>query len=338
MTAFSTIEATFISAVVFIFGLMIGSFLNVVIYRLPADESIVWPGSHCPNCNRTLTAWENIPVLSWLALGAKCKGCKSPISWRYPAIELATGALFLFVYSVYGLSWQTAFLLILVSLCMVTFWIDIDHMVILDVITLPGVALGLLYSAVVTGQFWYSLAAVLYGVAVLLFINSVTMLFIQRDGIGGGDFTLVAMLGAWLGLQQTLLALGLAMFVGAAMGLVVLFGRWLKDRRWQPFALAFAVGAVAFVGFGSLLVVPGGPELSFPGALWGAHMTGPLRAAVAAFAALLGASAGWLYMRTAQDEGYLEMPFGPALVLGGLGSLFWGAPFLTWYAERMGAF
>jgi leader peptidase (prepilin peptidase) / N-methyltransferase len=337
MTTIASIEATFYSAVVFIFGLMIGSFLNVVIYRLPADESIVWPGSHCPNCNRSLTAWENLPVVSWLALGAKCKGCKTPISWRYPAIELATGALFLFVYQTYGLSWQTGFLLVLMSLCMVTFWIDIDHMVILDVITIPGVALGLMYSAVVTGQFWYSLSAVLYGVAVLLFINSVTMLFIGRDGIGGGDFTLVAMLGAWLGLQQTVLALGLAMFVGAAMGLLILFAKWLKARHWQPFALAGLVGAVAFVGFGAVLGLPTG-QLGFPGALWGAHLTGPMRGAVAIFAGLLGASAGWLYMRTVQDEGYLEMPFGPALVLGGLGSLFWGVPLLSWYAERMGTF
>lgn len=337
MTTIASIEALFFSAAIFVFGLMIGSFLNVVIYRLPADESIVWPGSHCPHCDRSLTAWENIPVLSWLVLGAKCKGCKAPISWRYPAIELATGLLFLFVYQTYGMSWQTGFLLVLMSLCMVTFWIDIDHMVILDVITLPGVALGLLYSAVVTGQFWYSLSALLYGVAVLLFINSVTQLVIGQDGIGGGDFTLVAMLGAWLGLSQTLLALGLAMFVGAAMGLVLLFGRWLVQRHWQPFALAGGIGLVTFVGFGALMGMPGNP-VTFPGALWGAHLTGPMRGAVAVFAALLGASAGWLYMRTAQDEGYLEMPFGPALVLGGLGSLFWGVPLLSWYAERVGTF
>lgn len=336
MTALLPLEATFFSAVAFVFGLMIGSFLNVVIYRLPADESIVWPGSHCPKCNTPLTAWENIPVVSWLVLGAKCKTCKAPISWRYPAIELATGLLFLFVYHTYGLSWQTAFLLVLVALCMVTFWIDIDHMVILDAITLPGVVLGLLYSAVVTHQFWFSLAALLYGVAVLLFINSVTMLFIGRDGIGGGDFTLVAMLGAWLGLQQTVLALGLAMLAGAAMGLVVLFARWLKARQWQPFALAFAVGAVGFVGFAALLTPPG--AAAFPGALWGEALSMPLRLASIAFAALLGASGGWLYMRTAQDEGYLEMPFGPALVLGGLGSLFWGAQLLSWYTERMGTF
>lgn len=337
MTSLSTIEALFFSAAIFVFGLMIGSFLNVVIYRLPLDQSIAWPGSRCPHCQTPLTAWENLPVLSWLALRARCKTCREPISWRYPAIELATGLLFLFVYQQFGASWQTAFLLVLVALCIVTFWIDIDHMVILDVITLPGVVLGLIYSAVVTHQFWFSLSALLYGVAVLLFINSVTRLFIGQDGIGGGDFTLVAMLGAWLGLQQTLLALGMAMLAGAAMGLVILFGRWLVARRWQPFALAGAVGLVVFAGFGSILTLPESPA-SFPGLLWGAHLSAPMRAAVGCFAAMLGASAGWLYMRTAQDEGYLEMPFGPALVLGGLGSLFWGVPLLNWYVERMGTF
>jgi prepilin signal peptidase PulO-like enzyme (type II secretory pathway) len=194
----------------------------------------------------------------------------------------------------------------------------------------------LLYSAVVTHQFWFSLSALLYGLAVLLFINSVTKLVIGRDGIGGGDFTLVAMLGAWLGLQQTVLALGLAMLAGAAMGLIVLFARWLKARRWQPFALAIAIGAIGFVGFGALVTPIG--EAAFPGALWGAALSGPMRLAVAAFASLLGASVGWLYMRTSQDEGYLEMPFGPALVLGGLGSLFWGSQLLSWYFGHAGTF
>lgn len=338
MTSLATIEATFIATAVFILGLMIGSFLNVVIYRLPADESIVFPGSHCPNCNRTLTAWENIPVVSWLVQGAKCKGCKQPISWRYPAIELATGLLFLFVYQSYGLTLQTAFLLVLISLCMVTFWIDMDHMVILDVITLPGVVLGLLYSALVTNQFWSSLAGALMGVAVLMLINNVTLLIIQRDGMGGGDYTLIAMLGAWLGLQQTVLALGIAMIAGALMGILVMFGRWAAQRYWQPFAIALAAGYATFFLFGLLFVSPIGPGPSFPGMLWGAHLTDGLRVMNMAMAGMMGASLGWAYVRMTKDEDFTEIPFGPALVLGGLGSLFWGVPLLSWYFQRLGTF
>jgi leader peptidase (prepilin peptidase)/N-methyltransferase len=335
MTPFTHLEAAFIGAVIFVFGLMIGSFLNVVIYRLPADESIVWPGSHCPKCETPLTAWENIPLLSWLALRGRCRTCKLPISWRYPATELATGALFWAVYQAHGLSWQTGFLLVMIALMVVTFWIDIDHMLILDVITLPGAALGLLYSWLITGQFWFSLAALLYGVAVLLLINGLTQLVIGREGIGGGDLTLIAMLGAWLGLQQTLLALGLAMIAGAAMGLVLLFWGWARERCWQPFAIAGAGALAAYAGATALMGSAAGLPLGE--AFWGPGLGAMTRASIAGLAGLLGASGAWLYMRAARDEGYLEMPFGPALVLGALGALFWGVPLIDWYVRSMGA-
>lgn len=327
----------FISACVLIFGLMIGSFLNVVIYRLPADESIVWPGSRCPKCGTALTALENIPVLSWVFLGGKCRTCQVPISWRYPANELATALLFLFVYQQFGLSWQMGFLFVLMALLIVTFWIDIDHMLILDVITIPGAILGLVYSALITHQFWYALAAVLYGTALLLAINSLAWFFIGRDGIGGGDFTLVAMLGAWLGLSGTLLGLGLAMVAGAAMGLAIMFARWLKARHWQPFALAVGLAIPVYLGGCTMMGLAAG-RLSMPELLLGTWMPAGMQAGIAGFGALIGASAGWLYMRTVKDEGYLEMPFGPALVLGGLLSLFWGAPMIDWYVGRLGPF
>lgn len=326
----ATLEATFVATVVFLFGLMIGSFLNVVIYRLPADESIVWPGSRCPKCQHALSWWENLPVLSWLMLRGACHACHAPISWRYPAIELATAGLFLFIYMQFGLTWQSGFLWVLASLLMVTFWIDIDHMLIFDAVTIPGAVLGLVYSAVVTHQFWYALAGLLAGVAALLLINGLTLLAIGRDGIGGGDVTLVALLGAWLGLHQLGLALGLAMVAGAVMGLLLLFWRWLRDRRWQPFALAFAVGLPTFLGMAALFgTATGAGAFGLPGGMLGA---------IAGFASLLGATAGWIYMRAWRDEGYLEMPFGPALVLGGLGSLFWGVPLVDWYFGRAGLF
>ena len=328
------LDSTFVATVVFIFGAMIGSFLNVVIFRLPADESIVWPGSHCPKCETPLTAWENIPILSWLALGAKCRTCKAPISWRYPATELATGLLFLAVYLAFGLTFQSLFLWVLVGLMVVTFWIDIDTMLIYDQITFPGIALGLLYSWLVADQFWFSLAACLYAVAFLLLVNGLTVLAIGEDGVGGGDMTLVAMLGAWLGLQQTALAVGLSMIIGSAIGLGMLFRRWGQAGHWQPFALAAAVTPLAYVAGCFLAVSPFGPAAA--GWWFGASLDPLVRLAIFAMAALLGASAGWIYMRTAQDEGRLMMPFGPALVLGGLGALFWGGPMIGWYLQRLG--
>lgn len=325
----------FVGPIVTVFGLMIGSFLNVVIFRLPAEESIVWPGSHCPKCETPLHAWENIPVLSWMALGGKCRTCKLPISWRYPATELATGLLFLAVYLAFGLGWQALFLWVLIALMVVTFWIDIDTMMIYDVVTFPGIALGLLYSWLITDQFLFSLAACLYAVAFLMLINNLTLLAIGEDGVGGGDLTLVAMLGAWLGLQHTALAVGLSMIIGSAMGLGLLFSRWLAARHWQPFALALAVAPPAYVAGCVLVAGPLGAQTA--GFWWGAGLDLALRGCVAALAAFLGACAGWIYMRTARDEGHLAMPFGPALVLGGLGALFWGGPMIGWYLDRLGS-
>ena len=323
MTPLSTLESAFVAAVVFAFGLIIGSFLNVVIYRLPAELSIVKPASRCPHCETPIAARDNVPVLGWLLLGGKCRACKAPISWRYPAIELATGWLFLATYMAFGLTWQTGLLLIFGALLVVTFWIDIDHMLILDEITLPGIAIGLAYSAFVTNQFWLAVAAALYGVAILMGINALALLFIGRDGVGGGDLTLIAMLGAWLGLAQGALALGLAMLFGALMGLALIFWRWAQERRWQPFAVAAGVGAATFAAF------------AYPLSLLGPIAPGMVGVLVG-MAALMGASGGWMYMRLTTDEGeFTEIPFGPALVLGGLTSLFFGLPVIAWYTERM---
>lgn len=333
MTTFSSPEACFTAVVIAVFGLIIGSFLNVVIYRLPLGESIVWPGSRCPKCQTPLGALENLPVVSWLCLGGRCRTCKAPISWRYPVNELATAGLFVGLYAAFGLSWQSAFLAVLACLLVVTFWIDLDHMLILDVVTLPGVGLGLVYSWVITGQFLSALAAALFGVAALLFINSATLLVLGRDGLGDGDMTLIAMLGAWLGLQQGLLALGLGMLAGAVLGLLTLFGRWAAARQWQPFALALGVGLPAYCVLAAMFSALGGAG---GWRLYTGMLLAPAtRGLLVALAALLGGSAGWLYMRTVRDEGYLEMPFGPALVLGGLASLFWGMPLLEWYAGRL---
>lgn len=329
------LDPYFVGAIVFIFGMMIGSFLNVVIFRVPAEKSIVWPGSHCPKCQTALSAWENIPVVSWMVLGGKCKTCKLPISWRYPATEFVTGLLFLAVYAAFGLGWQALFLWALVGLMVVTFWIDIDTMMIYDAVTFPGIALGLVYSWLITDQFWFSLAACLYAVAFLMLVNNLTLLAIGQDGVGGGDLTLVAMLGAWLGLQHTALAVGLSMIIGSAIGLMMLFSKWLKERQWVPFVLAVLVTPAAYVAGCVLAAGPLGGEVV--GYWWGAGLDGVLRSCIAVLAAFLGGCAGFIYMRTARDDGYLEMPFGPALVLGGLGALFWGGPMIGWYLERLGS-
>jgi prepilin signal peptidase PulO-like enzyme (type II secretory pathway) len=245
-----------------------------------------------------------------------------------------TGLLFLAVYVTFGLSLQALFLWTLIALMMVTFWIDIDTMMIYDSVTFPGIALGMVYSWVITDQFLFSLAACLYAVAFLMLINNLTLLAIGEDGIGGGDLTLVAMLGAWLGLEHTVLAVALSMVIGSGMGLLLLFSRWLVAREWVPFALAGAFAPFAYV-MGCILVAgPVGAEAA--GYWYGAGLDVLLRTCVAVLAGFLGGCAGFVYMRLTRDEGNLAMPFGPALVLGGLSALFWGGPMIGWYLERLG--
>jgi leader peptidase (prepilin peptidase)/N-methyltransferase len=304
------------------FGLLVGSFLNVVIYRRPRDQSVVWPGSRCPGCAKALGALENIPVLSFVMQKGRCRSCAMPISWRYPLNEVATSLLFLLVYWHFGMGIQLIFLCVLMALLIVTFWIDIDHMVILDEVMVPGIVIGLSYSATVNHNFLLAVAGALAGASILIFINSVTLLLIGRDGIGEGDFLLIAMLGTWLGLGATGVALVLAVLAGAVIGLALLFFKWYQARVWQPFLCASLVGIVTYVA--SWPVVMYWKEargLSAEG-LWGSGSM--MQVSLGVFSVFLGACGGWLMMKYARDDGFLEMPFGPSLVLGGVGALFYG--------------
>lgn len=330
MLPLANVDPRLVSAVVFVFGLLIGSFLNVVIYRLPAEESIVWPGSHCPKCDRPLQPWENIPVLSWLALRGRCSSCRSPISWRYPAIELLNALLWVAVYLTFGFTLQTLALLVLVSLMVVIFWIDFDTQYIYDQTTFPGVALGLLYSYCITHQFMSALAAALYAVAAVSLVYGLSWLFLREEGIGGGDLTLVAMMGAWLALKGMILALGLGVLFGALMGMAVVFTSYVKERYWAPVGLALA-SAVAFYALGMWTMAP---LASSPASQL------ELRGAVGLFSVLVGASLGYFYTRATRDRDAEKprIPFGPALVMGGLVSLFWGDQLTSWYLSQLAPF
>ncbi len=303
-------------------GLLVGSFLNVVIYRRPREQSVVWPGSRCPGCGNALGALENIPVLSFVLQKGRCRSCAMPISWRYPLNEVATSVLFLLVYWHFGMGTQLIFLCVLMALLIVTFWIDIDHMVILDEMMIPGIALGLIYSAIVNHNFLLAVAGALAGASILIFINSVTLLLIGRDGIGEGDFLLIAMLGTWLGLGATGVALVLAVLAGAVIGLALLFFKWYQARVWQPFLCASLVGIVTYVASWPVVMYWKEARGLSAGGLWGSgSMT---QVSLGVFSVFLGACAGWLMMKYARDDDFLEMPFGPSLVLGGVGALFYG--------------
>ncbi len=221
-------------------GLLLGSFLNVCILRLPAGESVAWPRSHCRQCNQPIANRDNIPVLSYLLLGAACRACGSRISWRYPVIELVTCTLFAMCCLQFSPSWLAGCWALLCFLLLGLAVMDAETLLLPDLFTLPGLLAGVVFAALrpgLEGAGWawgtavralgWSLLAAAAAAAALLLIAGVYWLVRRRMGLGLGDVKLLAMLAAWLGLQQTGLVLFLAVVAGALYGL----GMILVNRR-----------------------------------------------------------------------------------------------------------
>jgi leader peptidase (prepilin peptidase)/N-methyltransferase len=202
------------------FGLIIGSFLNVVVHRVPRGESVVTPRSRCPSCGRLIRWYENVPVLSFVFLRARCAGCSSRISWRYPALEAATGLLFLLAFERFGptLALPTSWLFIALMIALAG--IDAEHFLLPDAITLPFVVVGLgiaLAEPIVPVE--DALLGVLVAFATLEALNLAYKLVRGRDGFGGGDTKMLMLMGAFLGFQQMLLALVVASVAGVVVGI-----------------------------------------------------------------------------------------------------------------------
>ena len=208
-------------------GLLLGSFLNVCIVRLPLGESVVRPRSHCPVCKKTLGNWDNIPVLSWLVLRGRCRHCGQAISWRYPFVELATCALFVmcclhFPTVALAAAWAL-FCFFLVGLAVM----DAETLLLPDAFVLPGMAAGFVFAGLRAG--WHgmelSFLAALAAGGTLLLIAGIYWLARRQMGMGLGDVKLIAMLAAWLGVPQTALVLFLSVIVGAVYGLGMVVAR-----------------------------------------------------------------------------------------------------------------
>lgn len=235
----------------FLFGTIIGSFLNVVIHRVPKRESILWPASHCPRCSHPLEWWENVPVVAYLGLRGRCRSCKEPISWRYPLVEAATGLLFWLIFHFEGLGVRGVALALFACLLMAIFWIDIDEMLILDVMTFPGIALGWLFSWW-SGTFWPAFFASVGGFALFAAIYYLSLLLLKKEGMGMGDWKLAAMLGAWLGPWGLLIALYVSFFVGSLVGVALWIRRGKSD--YFPFGPAMVIGGWVSLFAGNSLV------------------------------------------------------------------------------------
>jgi leader peptidase (prepilin peptidase)/N-methyltransferase len=244
--------AWFFPVVVTCLGLIVGSFANVCIYRLPLGRSIVCPGSACPSCQRPIRALDNIPVLSFLFLGARCRSCRAPISWRYPLVEATNGLLWLGIALAFGETWTALFLMILVTALLVLSLIDLDHQILPDVITLPGTLLALLASVVgVSGvPFPAALEGTLGGYLAFWSVASLYRRTRGVDGLGEGDWKMAALLGAALGWRGLLLVVLFASLAGTlvGVGLIVLGGRTAQHRLPFGTFLGGAGIAAAFAG------------------------------------------------------------------------------------------
>ena len=240
--------------IVTLLGLAAGSFLNVVIHRLPRKESIVSPGSRCPACGHALRWYDNLPVLSYAALGARCRSCRERISIRYPIIELVTAVLFVAHYYVFGWTPLLAVRLLFASAMVALFAIDLEHKLLPDVITLPGIVLGLVFSLFLPPGIVDALLGILVGGGFLWLVAEAYFRYAGEEGMGGGDVKMLGMIGAFLGWKLTLLTLVLSSIAGSLIGLTVIALKRGGMKYALPFGTFLALGAVAASLWGDQIV------------------------------------------------------------------------------------
>lgn len=245
-------DLTFV-ALVGALGLFVGSFLNVCIFRLPLGRTVLWGRSHCPHCDRQIRAWENLPVISWLALGGRCAGCNASISMQYPIIELVTGLVFAGGAWLYGPTLLLVARLIFACAMVVLFTIDLQHRILPNVITLPGIATGLAFSLVLPPGVRDALVGAAACSLLLFGMGELVSRVLGKDALGFGDVKMIAMMGAFLGWQMTLVALFLASFLGSVIGLGLV--AITRDRDYQiPLGSFLAIGALAAAAAGQPLL------------------------------------------------------------------------------------
>lgn len=227
------------AAVAFVLGAVFGSFANVLIYRIPRGESVVLPGSRCPACGKSLPWWENVPLLSFLLLRGRCSGCGASIPARYPAVELLVGALATYAVVAHGLSWEALSTAVLGFLLVVASCIDLEHRIVPDRITLPGMVLGVVLSFLRggIGALVNALLAGLLAGGALLVVS-----LGSRGGMGGGDIKLAAMIGCFAGWPRVAVGLFLGVLIGGVVGAFLLATGRAGRKDFIPFGPALALG------------------------------------------------------------------------------------------------
>jgi leader peptidase (prepilin peptidase) / N-methyltransferase len=235
----------------FVLGAVVGSFLNVVILRLPAEgESIVFPASRCPVCKTAIRWYDNIPVLSFLFLRGRCRACANPISLQYPLVESCMAMLSLALYTKFALSFEFFFYFLFLAALLAVIFIDMRHQIIPDVVSLPGIVAGFTGSFFTSQLTWQQSGigllaggGILYGVAVGY------LLFTGREGMGGGDVKLLAMIGAFLGWQSLLFVVFASSLAGSLVGIVAMLKQGQGGKTRLPYGPFLALAAMVFLFF-----------------------------------------------------------------------------------------
>jgi leader peptidase (prepilin peptidase)/N-methyltransferase len=239
----------------FIFGAVVGSFLNVCIFRLPAEMSIVKPLSQCPHCHHPIRFYDNIPLISFIILRGKCRDCEETISWRYPLVELITALLSLLLFLKFGLSLNFLVFFIFTAVLVVITFIDLDYQIIPDILTLPGIPIFFLLAIFVVKVPWLeALIGLLIGGGVLYAIAFVYKLLTKREGMGGGDIKLLGMIGGFLGWKSLIFILLVSSFTGAVVGVAAMIIKKQDMKYAVPFGPFLSLAAIAYFFWGDAFV------------------------------------------------------------------------------------
>ena len=243
------------STLALVLGLIVGSFLNVCIYRLPLSQSIVYPGSRCPSCDTSLKWYHNIPVVSFMLLRGRCAFCGASISPVYPLVELCMGLLSLSLFIYFGFTVRFVCYFLLAAALVVVAFIDLKTRIIPDAISLPGMVVGLLSSFVRSDiSFWESLAGLLIGGGSLLLVSLGYYALTKREGMGMGDVKLMGMIGAFLGWRSILFVILSGSFLGAISGMFLMFKNREDSKLAIPFGPFLSLGALLYIFWGSSLM------------------------------------------------------------------------------------
>jgi len=241
----------------FVFGLgaIFGSFLNVCIYRIPAHESVIFPPSRCPACRTFIRPWDNVPLLSYVLLRGRCRSCHARIAPRYVLVELLTAVAAVSIYARFGWSAQAAVSFVFVCALIAITFIDLDHQIIPDVISLPGIGAGFIAAVLLGEPPWtVSLIGLVLGGGILWLVAEVYHRLTGREGMGGGDIKLLAMIGAFLGWRAVPVTLLLGSLTGSVVGIGLMLLRGNGARVPIPFGPFLAAGAVCALFFGERLI------------------------------------------------------------------------------------